>query len=697
MNENGSPLIVNGELVLYGYVGDPAEYGWGFNARDVLEALAELDGDITVRINSGGGSAWDGVAIYQALKGYAGGQVTVQVDAIAASAASVIAMSGAKIVVPATALMMIHNASGITWGEAIDHEKTAKVLRTLDGQMATLYAERSGQDADTVANMMDEETWLTGDQAVELGFADEVGEAPETDDEDEKTTAEAVAPAAFAYDVYQNTPERIAACAAPDDHRERLRQIVTELTVPASTVAAPAAPLKQEVKLTKKTTAAPTSVDDKSVATEAVKGERARAKGIRQAVAAAKLGNKFADELVESGVSLETAREKIIDALADKDDETGEVRNVQRVEVTADGRDRWRQGVQRGIMARIGLDGGERNEFSAMTMMELARNSLEQRNITAPSQDRMAVAGTALNPMAFGAGHSTDDFTEILSNVAHLSMLRGWDETPETFSEWTSRGTLGDFKPVKRVDLNVFPSLLEVPEGAEYQFATMGERAEQIVLATYGRKFSITRQAIVNDDLGMFDRVPRKMGRASRRTIGNMVYAVLTDNNAMSDGDALFHANHNNLATTGLTEPNVSNVSKAKAAMATHKDPDDNATALNIRAAYMLVPVAIEDTANVLMASEFDPGVDKRKPNPHRGFVQVVSEARLDANSATAWYLAANGNTHDTIEVSYLDGNDQPVLERRVGWDVDGVDMKVRIDVGVKALDFRGLYKNPGA
>lgn len=76
---------------------------------------------------------------------------------------------------------------------------------------------------------------------------------------------------------------------------------------------------------------------------------------------------------------------------------------------------------------------------------------------------------------------------------------------------------------------------------------------------------------------------------------------------------------------------------------------------------------------------------------------EVVAEARLDAASATAWYLAADPNMFDTIEVQYLDGNDAPYLEQKDGWNVDGVEMKVRIDAGVKALDYRTLYKSAGA
>jgi phage major head subunit gpT-like protein len=227
----------------------------------------------------------------------------------------------------------------------------------------------------------------------------------------------------------------------------------------------------------------------------------------------------------------------------------------------------------------------------------------------------------------------------------------------------------------------------------------MGNRGEQIQLATFGRIFSITRQAILNDDLNVFSRVPRFMGRAAKRTIGSLVYAVLTANAAMSDGFDLFSTEHNNLASSGAA-PDVTTLDAARAAMAKQRDPDGHAASgLNIRPRYFIVPVALEGKAKVLMSAEKDPSATSQnssKPNHVRDLATVVSDARLDAHSPTTWYLAADPNTTDTIEVAYLNGNDTPFLDQQDGFDVDGVKFKVRIDAGVKALDFRGLYKNAG-
>ncbi len=97
--------------------------------------------------------------------------------------------------------------------------------------------------------------------------------------------------------------------------------------------------------------------------------------------------------------------------------------------------------------------------------------------------------------------------------------------------------------------------------------ATINDRGETIQLATYGSIFSISRHAIINDDMGAFTRIPQRMGRAAHRTVGNLVYAILNDNPTMKDGKALFHADHSNLMTTG-SALSVANIDAARAKMA---------------------------------------------------------------------------------------------------------------------------------
>ncbi|EGK9920079.1 Mu-like prophage major head subunit gpT family protein, partial [Escherichia coli] len=212
---------------------------------------------------------------------------------------------------------------------------------------------------------------------------------------------------------------------------------------------------------------------------------------------------------------------------------------------------------------------------------------------------------------------------------------------------------------------------------------------ETIALATYGEIFSITRQAIINDDLNMLVDVPMKMGRAAKATIGDLVYKVLTDNPKLSDGKALFHADHKNIATGGIS---VSGLDAARQMMRLQKEGD---RALNIRPAFMLVPVALETVANQTIKSASVKGADANAGviNPIQNFAEVIAEARLDAADPKTWYLAAAQGT-DTIEVAWLDGVDTPYIDQQEGFTTDGIATKIRIDAGVAPLDWRGLVRS---
>jgi len=189
------------------------------------------------------------------------------------------------------------------------------------------------------------------------------------------------------------------------------------------------------------------------------------------------------------------------------------------------------------------------------------------------------------------------------------------------------------------------------------------------------------------------------MGRAAKRTIGNLVYAVLTSNPAMSDSVALFHtATHKNLATGGGSALGTSSLDAGRTAMGRQQDVDAKATALNIRPKWLIVPLTLEGSANVYMKSQTEVGqANPNVANKVAGMANVIADGRLDTASTTAWYLAADAGQHDTIEVDYLNGIEVPTLERKAGWSIDQLEWKVRIDAAVKAWEWRTLYKGAGA
>lgn len=196
------PAILNGnELTLTGDVGD---FGFGdyFTLSDVVIALAQVadDAELTVYLNSGGGYASEGAAIYAVLSRRTG-STTIVVEGAAASAASLIAMAGDTTIMSVGAIMMIHDPSVFTFGTADDHLKTVEGLNALAVAYARVYATKSGKTEAEARAIMKAERWFAPEEAVAEGFADEVGDG------------KAKAVAAFDYRIYAHAPQRLVALA----------------------------------------------------------------------------------------------------------------------------------------------------------------------------------------------------------------------------------------------------------------------------------------------------------------------------------------------------------------------------------------------------------------------------------------------------------------------------------------------------
>lgn len=173
------------ELMIYGRIGGGGWFDEGIGASDVAAALRELGaGPIDVRINSGGGDVFDGVAIHSLLARHSG-TVTVHIDGLAASAASFIAMAGDRIVMARNAFLMIHDGMTFTYGNADTHRSSADLLDKVSGNIADMYAERAGEDVEHWRALMtvngEDGTWYTGQEALEAGLVDDI-----TGGEDEK-------------------------------------------------------------------------------------------------------------------------------------------------------------------------------------------------------------------------------------------------------------------------------------------------------------------------------------------------------------------------------------------------------------------------------------------------------------------------------------------------------------------------------
>jgi ATP-dependent protease ClpP protease subunit len=662
------------EIWIYGDIGE-SWYGDSIAAKDFVKTVAALDAaTITVRLNSFGGSVADGIAIYNALKRHPA-TITVSVDGIAASIASLIAMAGDRVEVAENAMLMIHAPWAGASGNATELRQAADMLDKWAQAMAASYAAKTGRALDDVMAWLSDgqDHWFTASEAVAEKLADAT------------TTALPISASATRFSWAR------AGTGSP-----ATSVVVTPSAAARPTTSTTPTPSIQSITSNPETQMVlpPNDPNASAVQQEAVKAA-ARAENQRQSEIRAAFEKQLYRQgaravldaaLADVDCTVDQAKARLLDAMARVTEPAG-----GHIVTVEDETDRRKAAMASALEIRAGLAKDDHtNPWRGHSLIEMARASLKAQGVRHEGMDKMGLIAMAFT-------HGSGDFPLLLANVARKAMLKGYDEAEETFAKWTTKGTLPDFKPMAMVDIGSFPALRQVAEGGEYKYITIGERAEQRVLATYGDIFKITRQAVINDDLDAFTRIPKKMGRAAVRTVGNLAYAVLTGNAPMSDGKALFHADHGNLLDAAALS--TAAVDAMRVAMARQKDMGQTSGSLNIRLAKLIVPMSLQGTANVVRDSEYEVGgaaggKANTVPNSVRGTFEVIADARLDDNSTSKWYGVADQVMHDVVTVDYLDGNEAPTMEQQQGWNVDGVEFKVRLDASAKALDWKTMQRN---
>lgn len=432
-------------------------------------------------------------------------------------------------------------------------------------------------------------------------------------------------------------------------------------------------------------------IDAEAIAARARDSERERVGTIYDLAGRLHLERSFADDLVKRGVTLDAARSEILDKVATDAEKT---RVSPQVSVPLGGRDERvtrRDAVSNALLHRYSPTlfplSEPAREYRGMTLLEHAREFLGSAGVNVRGMSRDEIATRAL--------HSTSDFPEVLSAVANKTLRQAYEAYPRTFIPFCRQVLATDFKAMQRVQIGEAPQLLKVGEGGEFKRGTIAESKESYRIETYGRVVGITRQVLINDDLDAFTRIPAMYGTAIATLESDVVWGIVTANANMADGVPLFHATHKNLASPAGV-PRVTAIGDGRTAMAKQTGLDKK-TVLNIRPAYLLVPAALELAAEQIIAQNLVPAKTGDVVPQSIRTLTPIAEPRLDVASATAWYLAANPAQIDTIEFAYLEGQQGAYIETRNGFDVDGVEIKCRLDFGAKAIDWRGLFRNPGA
>lgn len=711
------------EIRIDGEIGDNW-FGDGLTSKKFAEDLTKL-GDvrkITVRINSPGGSVYDGVSIYNQLRSH-GARIEVLVEGLAASIASVIAMAGDTISMATGSMMMIHSPWTIAFGNAADMRETAAMLEKHESALVDIYVKRSGANRDEVKQMLLDETWFNADEAVDHGFADTADAESETAATEQANHREVFK--AFAEEFRRNTaaltPLQIAAAlksAVADaftqetDMSRAAPASVQTTDTPPNPAAPAASPAPAAAPAPAVAAAAQPSTEQLQAARQQVAAEEtARRVAVRTAF------GRYAEShaallstcLEDMNCSVDVARERLLAKLGERHEPLGPGATLPAATPGQDESEKRRDAAVAAILARVGstvydpegrgdklpqIDNS--NPFRGFGLFDLAEDAVRRMGVTTRGMNRSMIVAAAF-------GHTTSDFPNLLENVMHKLLIAAYQGAEVTWPRVARVGDLIDFRAHPRYRFGTFSDLKVVNEAGRYEQGTIADaEKESITGKRKGRVLVISREMVVNDDLQGLSDAARGMGRAATRTIDKDVYALPALNGGngpqMSDGNALFHANHGNIAATPAT-PTVVSIDAARVQMGKQKDPSAN-DYIGLRPAVAWCPLALGSTFRTVNDAQYDPDANNKlqRPNSVRNVVRdIVDSPRLDEISATAWYLLAAPTEEPVFEVAFLGGVREPRVEQEQEFSSDSLQWKVVHEYGVAAIGWRGIVKNAGA
>lgn len=357
------------------------------------------------------------------------------------------------------------------------------------------------------------------------------------------------------------------------------------------------------------------------------------------------------------------------------------------MEVGTEASEKFRSAATDGLCLRSGIrvatPAAGANEFRSRTIIDIMREDLERHGEHTRGLGKRQL-------IARSASLSTSDFPQLMSNLAGRVLLAAYEEWPSTFTPFVGRTDATDFKDIYAVKMSESPDLQGLSENGEYRNAAFSDSKETYRVITKGLMISLTRTMIINDDLRAFTRIPRLFGASAKRMEGDAVYDLIISNPQMSDGVALFHADHLNLGAGALGSAGLK---AGRAAM--RKQKGMKGSDLDVIAAFLLTTVDDEMDAEVLLRSAALPDDNKSSGvhNPWAGKLTPIADPRL---TGAPWYLLAHPNQYPAIEIAYLEGEEQPYVDEMVDFNSDALKIKVRHDFGAGLVDHVGIYKSTG-
>lgn len=396
----------------------------------------------------------------------------------------------------------------------------------------------------------------------------------------------------------------------------------------------------------------------------------------------ADLPPSVAEGLITRNATIDEARTEIRSALIERS------RSVPRIRVQSPASENPAEILERRTEAlTVRVAGGELSEqarpFINDRLIDHARAAVERAGISTRMMDTDQIFRAAM--------HSTSDFPQLLTGVGNRTLLPAYAAAVSPLKRIARQATAPDFRPTSRLRISGTGTLEKVSESGEIKSTSRSENVEGYALDTYASIFSLTRKTLINDDLGAFRDWGIAAGRAAAQTEANLLYSVLTANGLrgakLSDGKALFHADHKNLTATagqGIKDIGADALNDAKLKIARQTDLDGK-TPLSAKGKFILVRPELEDDALRLIADIYPATVADVNVNTAR--YEVLTDPRITTDD---FWLFADPASFPVLEYAYLSSAPGPQLASREGWDVLGTEWRVVLDFGVGAIDFRG-------
>ena len=351
-------------------------------------------------------------------------------------------------------------------------------------------------------------------------------------------------------------------------------------------------------------------------------------------------------------------------------------------------------------------------DFQHSTLFDMARECVESAGVSTRGLDRATVAKVALG---FGRHvgiradygfHTTGNFPNLMLDAINKSLLAGYQERAFTWSAvFRQAASASDFKNIHRIRMSEAPNISIWPDNTRPEEIAFTDEKETYAVESYANLASFSYRSLVNDDMDALSRVPQLMGTAAARTVNAIAWAQITSNPTLQDGVSLFSSatGARKKANTSTGVVNVANLGTAKSIMRLQvgvntKGGNASSSILNLEPRYLVVPATIETTAAQILNSVYDPADNKTQVfNPFSGSLRLIVEPLLDAKSTAEWYLFCDPSQCDTVEVTFLAGQETPITNQ---WE-DPASMALMYSIvqtlAAKAIDYRGMVRSTGS